>query len=56
MSIYAYDYGVKDGRQEREDEIVAAIIALKTGNPSDDAYLDEVVKAVIASGEQKNGG
>ncbi len=55
MSIYAYDYGVKDGRQEREDEIVAALIALKTGNPTDDSYLDEIVKVVIASGEEKNG-
>jgi len=53
MSIYAYDYGVQDGRREREDEIVNAIKNLKTGNDLDDAYLDEIVKVVVASGTKK---
>ena len=53
MSIYAYDYGIKDGRQEREDEIVDALKSLKTGNEIDDLYLDAIIKVVIDSGKVK---
>jgi chorismate mutase len=53
MSIEAYDYGVQDGRQEREDEIVDAINKLKIGNGVDDAYLDAIIEEVIKSGEGK---
>jgi hypothetical protein len=53
MSIYAYDYGVQDGREEREKEIVAAIEGLKTGNGADDSYLDEIIKVAIASGKKE---
>ena len=53
MSIYAYDYGMQDGRQEREEEIVNAIKKLKTGNELDDLYLDAIIKVVIDSGKAK---
>jgi hypothetical protein len=53
MSIYAYDYGIQDGRQEREEEIVNALKSLKTGNELDDLYLDAIIKVVIDSGKAK---
>jgi hypothetical protein len=53
MSIYAYDYGIQDGRQEREEEIVNALKSLKTGNELDNLYLDAIIKVVIDSGKAK---
>lgn len=53
MSIEAYDYGVRDGRQQREAEIIDAINKLKIGNGVDDAYLDAIIEEVIKSGGDK---